>query len=46
MSEAYHTAKRKELNEKWANFFYQVNVAFNIVRHPSFTATSLARFDL
>jgi hypothetical protein len=49
MSEAYHTAKRKELDEKWANFFYQVNVAFNVVRHPSFTAavraTSLARFD-
>jgi hypothetical protein len=49
MSEAYHTAKRKELDEKWANFFYQANVAFNVVRHPSFTATvqatSLPRFD-
>jgi hypothetical protein len=49
MSEAYHTAKRKELDEKWANFFYQANVAFNVVRHPSFTAavraTLLARFD-
>jgi hypothetical protein len=49
MSEAYHTTKRKELDEKWANFFYQANVAFNVVRHPSFTAavraTSLARFD-
>jgi hypothetical protein len=38
MSEAYHTAKRKELDEKWANFFYQANVAFNVVRHPSFIA--------
>jgi hypothetical protein len=49
MSEAYHIAKRKELDEKWANFFYQANVAFNVVRHTSFTAavraTSLARFD-
>jgi hypothetical protein len=49
MSEAYHTAKRKELDEKWEIFFYQANVAFNVVRHPSFTAavqaTSLARFD-
>jgi hypothetical protein len=49
MSEAYYTAKRKELDEKWANFFYQANVAFNVVRHPSFTAavqaTSLARFE-
>jgi hypothetical protein len=38
MSEAYHTAKRKELDEKWAKNFYQANVAFNVVRHPSFTA--------
>jgi hypothetical protein len=38
MSEAYYTAKQKELDEKWANFFYQANVAFNVVRHPSFTA--------
>ena len=49
MSEAYYTVKRKELDEKWANFFYQANVAFNVVRHPSFTAavqaTSLAWFD-
>jgi hypothetical protein len=49
ISEAFHTTKRKELDEKWANFFYQANVAFNVVRHPSFTAavraTSLARFD-
>jgi hypothetical protein len=49
INEAYHTAKRKELDEKWANFFYQANVPFNVVRHPSFTATvratSLARID-
>jgi hypothetical protein len=48
MSKAYHIAKRKELDEKWANFFYQANVTFNVVRNPSFTAavraTSLARF--
>jgi hypothetical protein len=34
MSEAYNIAKWKELDEKWANFFYQVNVPFNVVRHP------------
>jgi hypothetical protein len=49
MSEAYNTTKRKELDEKWEIFFYQVNVPFNVVRHPSFTtavwATSQARFD-
>ena len=38
MNKAYHTTKRKELDEKRANFFYQANVAFNVVRHPSFTA--------
>jgi hypothetical protein len=46
MSEAYHTAKRKELDEKWTKKIYQANVPFNVVRHPSFTAivraTSLA----
>jgi hypothetical protein len=49
MNEAYYTTKQKELDEKWANFFYQANVPFNFVRHPSFTAavqaTLLARFD-
>ena len=49
ISEAYYTAKQKELDEKSANFFYQANVPFNVVRHPSFTAAmwtiSLARFD-
>jgi hypothetical protein len=49
MNKAYHSTKQKELDEKWANFFYQANVPFNVVRHPSFTigvqATLLARFD-
>jgi hypothetical protein len=49
ISEAYHIAKRKELDVKWATFFYEANVAFNVVRHPSFVvavkATSQARFD-
>jgi hypothetical protein len=42
MDKAYHTAK-------WATFFYEANVVFNVVRHPSFVAaeqaTSLAWFD-
>ena len=49
MSKAYHTVKRKELNEKWAIFFHQANVPFNVVKHPSFTTTMrvtlLAQFD-
>jgi hypothetical protein len=49
MNETYHNAKRKELDEKWATFFYEANVPFNVVRHPSFIATMqatlLARFD-
>ena len=49
MSEAYYIEKQKELDEKWATFFYKANVAFNVVRHPSFVtavrATLQARFD-
>ena len=49
MEEAYQLTKRKELDEKWATFFYEANVPFNVVRHPSFIAavdaTSKAGFD-
>jgi hypothetical protein len=49
MNEAYYIAKRKQLDEKWATFFYEANVAFTIVQHPLFVAavraTSQARFD-
>jgi hypothetical protein len=49
MNEAYHIAKRKELDEKWATFFYEANVAFNVVRHLTFVAAvrakSQAQFD-
>jgi hypothetical protein len=49
MSEAYCIAKRKELDEKWASFCYEANVAFNVVRHLAFVttvqATLLAPFD-
>jgi hypothetical protein len=48
-SEAYYITKRKELDEKWAIFFYESNVAFNVARHPAFVAavkaTSTAGFD-
>jgi hypothetical protein len=37
------------LDEKWAAFFYESNVAFNVVRHLAFVAavkaTSTAGFD-
>jgi hypothetical protein len=49
MNKAYHTTKRKELDEKWTTFFYEANAAFNVVRHPAFVvamqATLLAWFD-
>jgi hypothetical protein len=48
-SEAYHITKHKELDEKWAAFFYESNVAFNVARHPAFVAVvkaiSTAGFD-
>jgi hypothetical protein len=49
MNKAYHSVKRKELDEKWKTFSYEANVPFNVVRHPSFIAamraTLPARFD-
>lgn len=49
MTEAYQIGKRRELDEKWAAFFYEANVPFNVVRHPTFiaavAATSKAGFD-
>ena len=49
LAEAYHITKRKELDEKWAAFFYEANVPFNVVRHPAFIAaveaTSTVGFD-
>jgi len=48
-TEAYQIGKRNELDEKWAAFFYEANVSFNVVRHPTFIAaveaTSKAGFD-
>jgi hypothetical protein len=47
--EAYYITKRKKLDEMWATFFYESNVAFNVARHPAFVAavkaTSTAGFD-
>ena len=36
LGEVYQLNKRKELDEKWASFFYDVNVPFNVGRHPAF----------
>jgi hypothetical protein len=48
-TKAYHINKRKELDEKWAAFFYESNVAFNVARHLAFVAAvkeiSMAGFD-
>ena len=49
MVEAYQISVHKEFDVKWASFFYEANVPFNVVRHPSFIAaeeaTSKAKFD-
>ena len=36
--EAYQISVCKELDAKWASFFYEANVPFNVVRHPAFIA--------
>ena len=49
LDEVYQLNKRKELDEKWASFFYDTNVPFNVGRHPTFVeamnATALAGFN-
>ena len=42
-TKAYHINKRKVLNEKWAAFFYESNIAFSVARHPVFIAIVKAR---
>ena len=36
LNEVYQLNKQKELDEKWASFFYNANVLFNVGRHPTF----------
>ena len=36
LDEVYQLNKRKELDEKWASFFYNANVLFNVDRHLAF----------
>ena len=49
LDEIYQLNKWKELDEKWASFFYNANVPFNVGRHPTFVeavnATALAGFN-
>ena len=49
LDEVYQLNKRKELDEKWASFFYDANVPFNVGRHPTFVeavnATASAGFN-
>ena len=35
LDEVYQLNKRKELDEKWASFFYDANVPFNVGRHTT-----------
>ena len=49
LDEVYQLNTRKELDEKWASFFYDANVPFNVGRHPTFVeavnATASASFN-
>ena len=49
LDEVYQLNKRKELDEKWASFFYDATIPFNVSRHPTFVevvnATPLAGFN-
>ena len=49
LDEVYQLNKRKELDENWVSFSYDVNVPFNVGRHPTFVeavnATPSAGFN-
>ena len=49
LDEVYQLNKQKELDEKWASFFYDANVPFNVGRHLTFVeavnATTSAGFN-
>ena len=49
LDEFYQLNNRKELDEKWTSFFYDMNVPFNVGRHPAFVevvnATASACFN-
>lgn len=36
MEDSFDLATRQNLDAKWASFFYEANIAFNVVRHPAF----------
>ena len=38
MEDFFDLATRQRLDNKWASFFYEANIAFNVVRHPSFVS--------
>ena len=38
MEESLDLASRQSLDKKWASFFYEANIAFNVVRHPAFVS--------
>ena len=38
----YQLNKPKDLDEKWASFFYDANVPFNVGRHPLFVVAANA----
>jgi hypothetical protein len=38
-------AKKQDLDKKWATFFYEANIPFNVVQHPTFIEVVKATFD-
>lgn len=38
MEDAMAFATRQSLDKKWASFFYEANIPFNVVRHPAFVS--------
>jgi hypothetical protein len=49
IDESMDQGRRQDLDRLWASFFYEANIAFNVVRHPAFikavTETAAAGFN-
>jgi hypothetical protein len=40
-----NSTKKQDLDKKWAIFFYEVNIPFNVVQHMAFIEVVKATFE-
>ncbi len=45
LSKGLNSTKKQDLDKKWATFFNEANIPFNVVWHPSFIEVVKATFE-